>query len=91
MTFKEWIVTVKPTGNWRTDMQLGYEAATAEAEKREAEARRKTAKDFYKLAIRIKKQGPWHIGGFLGEVWEAWERSELRRSKIGQAEGKEKP
>jgi hypothetical protein len=63
MTFKEWIVTVKPTGNWRTDMQLGYEAATAEAEKREAEARRKTAKDFYKLAIRIKKQGPWHIGG----------------------------
>lgn len=31
-----------------------------------------TIQEFYDFAAKVAKSGQWHIGGFLGEVWEQW-------------------
>ena len=41
--------------------------------------RAKTANDVFELALKVKRQGPWHIGGFIGEVMEEWEYQESKR------------
>jgi len=38
-----------------------------------AACRKETADEVFKLASKVKKQGPWNIGGFIGEVQEEWE------------------
>ena len=54
-------------------MRLAYKAGQAS---QRYTARRKAANDFYNLADKVQKKGPWNIGRFLGEVWEKWEEQE---------------
>jgi len=44
-----------------------------------ADVRKRTARDIFTLAMRIKKRDSWFIGGFLGTVMEEWYDKEKTR------------
>lgn len=38
----------------------------------------------FKLAQRVRKNGEWFVGGYMGAVEEQWERNREQRERMGR-------